>query len=364
MLRISVVGLGMAVKPHASALLNLGDQVEVVWGAARSEARTAAFAQATGFPVTTDVTRALTDPAIDAVLLLTPPDTHLALGRVALEAGKHVLVEKPLDRTLADAQALVALAAARGRTLGVVLQHRFRDAALRLAALVDAGELGTLALASVTVPWWRPQSYYDEPGRGTLARDGGGVLVTQAIHVVDLFRALTGPVEVVAADATTTPAHRMETEDTATALLRLRDGAPGVMLTTTAFYPGLPERIEIAGTEASATLTGDALEVRWLDGDGRGGRFGRHRRRPDGLLQRAAPPPDRRFRRRGGDRPPPARLRRGGPRHAAPDPRRHHPRRRPDAVTDGRAAPPPSGGAPPPGVSPPGSRTPLRPGPG
>ncbi|UOM35381.1 Gfo/Idh/MocA family oxidoreductase [Acuticoccus sp. I52.16.1] len=247
-------------------MLNLGDQVEVVWGAARSEARTAAFAQATGFPVTTDVTRALTDPAIDAVLLLTPPDTHLALGRVALEAGKHVLVEKPLDRTLADAQALVALAAARGRTLGVVLQHRFRDAALRLAALVDAGELGTLALASVTVPWWRPQSYYDEPGRGTLARDGGGVLVTQAIHVVDLFRALTGPVEVVAADATTTPAHRMETEDTATALLRLRDGAPGVMLTTTAFYPGLPERIEIAGTEASATLTGDALEVRWLDG--------------------------------------------------------------------------------------------------
>ncbi len=265
-MRMSVVGLGMAVKPHASALLSLDDRVEVVHAAARSEARTAAFADATGFPTTTDVERALTDPAVEAVLLLTPPDTHLALGRIALDAGKHLLVEKPLDRTLDSAEALVALAAARGRTLGVVLQHRFRDAALRLAALIEAGELGALTMATVSVPWWRPQSYYDEPGRGTLARDGGGVLLTQAIHVVDLFRALTGPVEVVAADATTTPAHQMETEDYAAALLRLRDGAPGVMMTTTAFYPGLAERIEIAGTKASATLTGDALEVRWVDG--------------------------------------------------------------------------------------------------
>lgn len=272
MVRLSVVGLGMAVKPHASALLNLGGEVEIVHAAARSEARTAAFAasvagtEAAAWPVTRDVTRALTDPAVDAVLLLTPPDTHLALGRVALEAGKHLLVEKPLDRTLANAEALVAAARTAGRTLGVVLQHRFRDAALRLAALMEEGALGRLTFATCSVPWWRPQSYYDEPGRGTLARDGGGVLVTQAIHVVDLFRALTGACDVVAADALTTPAHRMETEDYAAALLRLKDGAPGTLMTTTAFYPGADERIEIAGTEGSATLSGDHLEVRWLDG--------------------------------------------------------------------------------------------------
>ena len=267
MVRMSVVGLGMAVKPHAKALAELGKRVEVVHAATRSAERAAAFAEATGFPVNTDVEAALTDPEVEAVLLLTPPDTHLELGRLALDTGKDLLVEKPLDRTLASAESLVAHAANRGRILGVVLQHRFRDAALRLAALLDEGRLGRLTMASVTVPWWRPQSYYDEPGRGTLARDGGGVLLTQAIHVLDLFRALTGPVEILAADAVTTAAHRIETEDFATALVRLRDGAPGVITATTAFYPGLPERIEIAGTLGSATLVGDALTVRWTNGE-------------------------------------------------------------------------------------------------
>ncbi|RAI01180.1 gfo/Idh/MocA family oxidoreductase [Acuticoccus sediminis] len=267
MFRFSVVGLGMAVTPHASALADLAHRVEIIQAATRAPDRAAAFTAATGVPADTDVHAALTHPDADAVLLLTPPDTHFALGQVALDAGKHLLVEKPLDRTLASAEALVAHAAERGRTLGVVLQHRFRDAALRLAGIVADGGLGQLTMASVSVPWWRPQSYYDQPGRGTLARDGGGVLLTQAIHVVDLFRALTGPVEVVAAEATTTPTHDMETEDYASALLRLDGGAPGVLMTTTACYPGLPERIEIAGTKGSATLVGDALEVRWLTGE-------------------------------------------------------------------------------------------------
>ncbi|WMS44700.1 Gfo/Idh/MocA family oxidoreductase [Acuticoccus sp. MNP-M23] len=266
MLRISLVGLGMAVKPHAQALADLSDRIEIVHAATRSPERAAAFEAATGIGTTTDVDSALTDPSVAAVVLLTPPDTHLALGRIALEAGKHLLVEKPLDSAHDRAEALVALAAEKKRKLGVVLQHRFRDAALRMAEILERGELGTLTSASVTVPWWRPQSYYDEPGRGTLARDGGGVLITQAIHTIDLFRTLAGPVEVLAATASTTPTHTMETEDYASALLRVRGGAPGHLMATTAFYPGLPERIELSGTLGCASLVGDALSVEWMDG--------------------------------------------------------------------------------------------------
>lgn len=265
---VAVVGLGLAVEPHARSLSDLSDQVHVRWAASRSEARTRAFAERHPWPVTTDVDAAISDPAVDVVLLLTPPASHLELARKAFAAGKHVLVEKPLDISLERAAALVEAARAADRALGVVLQYRFREASMRLQALLDSGALGEIAMAALTVHWWRPQSYYDEPGRGTLARDGGGVLMTQAIHALDLFRALVGPVSVTAAHAATTPVHRMETEDYAAALVRLGNGAPGTISATTAFVEGGPDRIEIAGTKGSAILSGGMLEVRFLDGGG------------------------------------------------------------------------------------------------
>ena len=132
--------------------------------------------------------------------------------------------------------------------------------------MLAEGALGEVAAGWTTIPWWRPQSYYDEPGRGTMARDGGGVLLTQAIHTVDLFRSLVGVSEVVSAMATTTPLHRMETEDYVTAQLRLGNGAPGLLAATTAFAPGRPERIEIFGTKGAAVLAGGSLQVDYLDG--------------------------------------------------------------------------------------------------
>jgi predicted dehydrogenase len=116
------------------------------------------------------------------------------------------------------------------------------------------------------VPWWRPQAYYDEPGRGTMARDGGGVLMTQAIHTLDLFRSLVGVTAVVAAQAVTTPMHRMETEDFASALVRLGNGAPGTIIATIAAYPGSPERIEITGTRGMASLIGGSLRLSTIGG--------------------------------------------------------------------------------------------------
>ena len=181
-------------------------------------------------------------------------------------AGKHILLEKPLEADTRRADALVDVCARNGVTLGVVLQHRFRSGASALAACIAGDRLGEIAAASVAVPWWRPQSYYDEPGRGTLARDGGGVLLTQAIHTLDLFLSLVPPLAEVGAYARTTSLHRMETEDLACAVLRFDNGALGTLNATTASYPGFAERIDIIGTRGTANLVAGSLEIRFHDG--------------------------------------------------------------------------------------------------
>jgi predicted dehydrogenase len=265
-LRIGIIGLGAAVEPHARALLDLQQHIDVVVAATRNPERAAAFGARFPFKVSTDVGAVITDPALDAILLLTTPDSHLELAGQCFGAGKHVLVEKPLAITLAYATEIVGSAHRAGRTLGVVLQNRFRPAVLRLHDLLRAGELGAVVHASMQVPWWRPQSYYDEPGRGTLWRDGGGVLITQAIHTLDIFRSLVGVSVVEAASVSTTPLHSMEGEDLVIALVRLENGAPGSIMATTAAYPGAPESISILGTLGRAELTGAALNVTWLDG--------------------------------------------------------------------------------------------------
>jgi predicted dehydrogenase len=264
---LAIVGLGPASQPHSKSLLDLSEQVEVRWAASRSPERVSAYRQQFPFRTTTDIEAAINDPAVDAVLVLTPPSSHLDVSQRCFAAGKHVLVEKPLELTLERAERLVAAAGAAGRRLGVVLQHRFRPASLRLRQVLEEGRLGIVQAGFLSVPWWRPQSYYDEPGRGTLARDGGGVLLTQAIHSLDLFRSLVGVSGVVAADVRTTELHRMETEDYAAALLRLGNGAPGTLMTTTAAYPGHPERIEIIGTKGFASLVGGTLRLSLLDGE-------------------------------------------------------------------------------------------------
>ena len=147
-----------------------------------------------------------------------------------------------------------------------MLQHRLRPAATRLRALLNAGELGQLVSASASVRWWRPQRYYDEPGRGTLARDGGGVLMTQAIHTLDLLLSYTGLPTWVMGLASTSPVHTMEAEDCACALLHYADGAMATLQATTAAYPGFPERLEFNGTLGSASLEAGVLQVAFMNG--------------------------------------------------------------------------------------------------
>ncbi len=270
--RVAIIGLGMAVRPHARSLVDLRERVEVAWAFSRSEARRRAFAEQFDFPLTGDLDRILDDPSVAAVMILTPPDSHLELVEAFARAGKHILLEKPLERSTGRALRLVEAAETAGVTLGVVLQHRFRAASEHLRDLIAGGDLGELAAVHVQSPWWRPQSYYDQPGRGTLERDGGGVLITQAIHTLDLMLSLTGPVAEVAAIAGTTALHRMETEDFVGAGLRFAGGAPGALMATTAAYPGMPERIELIGTKATAILAAGVVAIHHQDG--RQDRFG------------------------------------------------------------------------------------------
>jgi predicted dehydrogenase len=266
MIGMAVIGLGNALQPHARALVDLKDRVRVVWAAASSEARLKDVEQRYGFPVTTDVTRAITDPAVDAVMVLTPANAHLPIAEAVFGAGKHVLCEKPLEVTVARGETLVAAGRQAKRGLGICLQHRFRAASQRLHAVLEAGALGEVQAATLMVPWWRAQSYYDEPGRGVMARDGGGVLMTQAIHSLDLFRWLVGIERVEAAQVSTTALHRMETEDYASALVRLGNGAAGTIVATVAAYPGSPEFMHIIGSKGTARLDGGNLRLAFVDG--------------------------------------------------------------------------------------------------
>jgi UDP-N-acetyl-2-amino-2-deoxyglucuronate dehydrogenase len=265
-LRIAVIGAGLGSAPHFNSLQDLAGEAELVYVYGRSAERLAGVKVPTGTRTTTRLEDILEDASIQAVLVLTPPNTHLELVQRAARAGKHVLVEKPLEIDLNRANALVEACEQAGVTLAVMLQHRLREAAVALRALMASGELGQLVSATAAVRWWRPQSYYDEPGRGTLARDGGGVLITQAIHTLDLLLSLIGMPARVTGVASTSAVHRMEGEDTAAALLHYDGGAVAVVQATTAAYPGFPERIELNFTRGTATLEGGEMRAAFQDG--------------------------------------------------------------------------------------------------
>jgi predicted dehydrogenase len=263
---VAIIGLGNALAPHAMAVQELADRVRVVHAVARNADQRRLVSEQYGFVTSDDAAAAIADPRVDAVMILTPTNAHLEIAEAAFAAGKHVLCEKPLETTVERAERLVALGRRADRRLAVMLQLRFRPASRRLKALLVTNAIGEIQAATMTVPWWRPQSYYDEPGRGVKARDGGGVLMIQAIHTLDLFRWLVGVGSVDAAIVRTTSLHIMETEDYATALVRTGNGAPGTIIATVAAFPGGPEQITVIGSRAVARMEGSKLKVSFLDG--------------------------------------------------------------------------------------------------
>lgn len=267
-IHLAVIGLGMASKPHLDGLSELVANKQVVVSGIhnRSKAKAESIASNYGFPVFDSVEAIAADESTDGVIVLTPPNQRQSIVDVLSKAGKHILSEKPLERTTAAAEQIVKQCEDAGIIFGVVFQHRFRKGAMRLTELLRNNELGDIAVVRADIPWWRDQDYYDVPGRGTYERDGGGVLISQAIHVLDLMLSLTGPAETVQALCATSQIHSMESEDFATAGVRFSSGAIGSIVATTAGYPGNTESITLDGTLASATISGGQLDVAWRDG--------------------------------------------------------------------------------------------------
>jgi len=256
----------MASKPHLEALKLLEQQVEVSGVYNRSRERAEEIADQHGWPVFDSVEAIAADSSTRGVIVLTPPHQRLEIVTTLAAAGKHILTEKPVERNTDAARKIVEICEAADVQLGVVFQHRFRAGARRLSDLIKTDQLGKVALVRADIPWWRDQAYYDVPGRGTYERDGGGVLISQAIHVLDLLLSLTGPAESVQAFCATTDMHKMESEDFASGGIRFRSGAVGSVVATTATFPGATESIVIDATEATAVLKGGNLKVMWRDG--------------------------------------------------------------------------------------------------
>lgn len=271
-MQVALIGVGMVARTHVAAIAAMGKKVQLRGVLSRDPIRTTAFAKKVGEQfgstpqVYENVAAIAADPAIDFVVLCTPPNARAEIVTALAKAGKPILMEKPIERSHAAALEIVETCETAGVPLGIVFQHRKRAAAELLSTRLKSGVFGKPHLIEVSVPWWREQSYYQEPGRGTYARDGGGVLISQAIHTLDLALSMTAPVVKVQALASTTGLHTMESEDFVTAGLVFEDGMIGSVVASTASYPGDAETIKIHCEKASAMLRAAQLEISWRDG--------------------------------------------------------------------------------------------------
>lgn len=265
---VALIGAGMIAQSHIQALSAIDHaRLEVVVSRTPAKAEHLAEFYSGPAPVfTSDLSKVTENPNIKVVIVATPPSVRIDLISTLAKAGKHILLEKPVARTVAEAKTVVDICEQAGVTLGILFQHRMRAPSVAAASYVSGGRLGALGHVDIAVPLWRDQSYYDELGRGTYARDGGGVLITQAIHTLDLALSLTGPVTSVQAMTATSPLHLMESEDFAVAGLRFACGAVGSLVANTATYPHGLEVITLHFEHGSLRLDKEKLDLIWRDG--------------------------------------------------------------------------------------------------
>lgn len=264
-MRVGLVGTGAIAHKHAESYRELG--YNLVACSNRSRKKGEAFAAKYGCEYVADYRDLCARPDIAYVDVCTFPDSHLDICRCAARAGKHVLVQKPMALSLEDCEAMIAACRDAGVKLGVVSQHRFDDATIFLKRAIAEGRLGRLLQVDGYVKWHRPQPYYDRPGKGTWAVEGGGALINQGIHTADVMQYLGGSVRRTYAHWQLGAAHEMEAEDLVNAVLVYESGAGGVLQASTATLPGYPERIEVHGALGTAVITGDQLTVWDVEGD-------------------------------------------------------------------------------------------------
>jgi UDP-N-acetyl-2-amino-2-deoxyglucuronate dehydrogenase len=257
--RFGILGCGVIGPHHARAIAGLED-AELVAVADVVPELADKLAGEYGCSAHYGLGEMLSEAELDAVCVCTPSGMHAGDAIAALEAGKHVVIEKPVDVTLEATDRLLEVQRATGGKVAVVSQHRFDAATLAVHRAISAEQFGRLTTGSAEVRWWRSQSYYDSGGwRGTWELDGGGVLINQAIHSIDLLQWLMGRVAEVNAYTGLLAHERIEVEDTAVAVLKFDGGALGTIVATTAAYPGLTARIAVHGDKGSAVIDDDEL---------------------------------------------------------------------------------------------------------
>lgn len=249
-----IVGCGM-IASFAARAVNEIPGARLVATFSRNESRAESVAEPYDATAYTDFDAFLDRQDLDAIYVSTPSGTHADYTIPAAKAGKHVIVEKPIDITLQRARAMAQACDEAGVKLGVISQSRFSEGSRILKEAVDGGRFGRLTIGDAYVKWYRNQAYYDKGGwKGTRALDGGGALINQSIHAIDLLQWFMGPVKEVTAFCDTLAHERIDVEDTAVAVLRFANGALGVVVGATSAYPGFLKRIEISGSRGSAIL--------------------------------------------------------------------------------------------------------------
>jgi len=257
-----IIGCGMIANFHARAIGDVrGAKLVACHDAVSASADR--LAASTGCRAYHKLADMLADPNVDVVTIGTPSGAHMEPAVAAAKAGKHVIVEKPLEITLSRCDRMIRACEQAGVTLSAIFPSRFHDSSQELKRAVDGGRFGRLTMGDAYVKWFRPQSYYDSGAwRGTWELDGGGALMNQAIHSVDLLTWFMGPVVEIRSQMATLAHQRIAVEDTAVATLRFASGALGVIEASTAAYPGYLKRIELHGSEGSAAMEEEDI-VKW-----------------------------------------------------------------------------------------------------
>ena len=256
-MKVGIIGTGAIANLHARVYRRIGFTIVVCTDVVPEAARR--FAAEHRCDVVASYEDVCRHPAIDYVDVCTLPDFRLEAVEASAASGKHVQVQKPMATSLETARRMIDIAAGAKILLGVVSQHRFDESSRFLKSAMMRGRLGVPLQFDAYVKWYRSADYYSRPVKGSWSVEGGGALINQAIHQVDLLRWFGGPVREVFGLWQLGAAHRIESEDVLTSLLRFESGATGTIQASTAFWPGYPERIEIHGTKGTAVVTGDRL---------------------------------------------------------------------------------------------------------
>lgn len=254
MLGVAIVGCGAVSRLHVQSLIGMsGIHLAAVSDLDRERART--FGEEFGVAFYGDVEEMLARNDVDVVSICTPSGLHEEIAVLAANAGKHVIVEKPVEITLKKIDNMITVCVKNNVKLACMFNNRYREGNLFVKRAIDNGRLGRLISVNAFVRWYRDQDYYLKSGwRGTWALDGGGALMNQGIHYVDLMQWFAGDVESVCAYADKLLHKTIETEDTAAAILKFRSGTIGAILAGTSIYPGFPAEIQITGERGSVSI--------------------------------------------------------------------------------------------------------------